>query len=580
MLGRIALAGCLILTATTMAQVEDKAGKKSKPAPVISWKKTVVDRAFRSEGVAVADVNKDGKMDIIVGDVWYEAPDWKMHVIRKGDKYQEKGYNPLGYSQSFAVFAVDINGDGWPDAIVIGWPGEPARWYENPGRAGGLWKEHIITHSACNETPLYADLFGTGKRVLIMGVQPKGQEHMGQMFWLSPGKDPTKTWEHHPISGPGEKGKEVPGTFKYSHGLGVGDVNSDGRLDVICTAGWWEQPAKLDGKPWKFHPADLGPDCANMYAFDMDGDGKNDIITSSAHQIGMWWHQQKGTKENPQFVRNELLLGGSVVADPKNYRLTAEEKKLLDLLNNYRGSKDLRPVRAVPSLCRMAHRAFGANGAVSPWGLRPPEKLKNPWAGYYAPLYRGETNTPTYTYWTNRDISPDDLFKSWLEGMAAKRFAGEWLEMGVNFVKAKGEIMCAVVMGKGTTPHTNGIVVWDGMKKQLLSQTHALHLVDINGDGIKDLVTGRRWWAHGPRGDALPTEPAFLFWFEGKKGGDGIMTFVPHVIDDDSGIGTQFAIADINGDGLPDIIVSNKKGVFIFEQVRGLAAESAPIRKE
>src|SRR5262249_6423152 len=109
MLGRIALAGSLILTATTMAQVENKAGKKAKPAPVISWKKTVVDRAFRSEGVAVADVNKDGKMDIIVGDVWYEAPDWKMHVIRKGDKYQEKGYNPLGYSQSFAVFAEDIN---------------------------------------------------------------------------------------------------------------------------------------------------------------------------------------------------------------------------------------------------------------------------------------------------------------------------------------------------------------------------------------------------------------------------------------------------------------------------------------
>src|ERR1700730_3485909 len=75
----------------------------------VSWKKTVVDKTFRSEGVAVADVNKDGKMDIIAGDVWYEAPDWKMHVIRKGDKYQPKGYNPLGYSQSFAVFAEDLN---------------------------------------------------------------------------------------------------------------------------------------------------------------------------------------------------------------------------------------------------------------------------------------------------------------------------------------------------------------------------------------------------------------------------------------------------------------------------------------
>jgi hypothetical protein len=118
------------------------------------------------------------------------------------------------------------------------------------------------------------------------------------------------------------------------------------------------------------------------------------------------------------------------------------------------------------------------------------------------------------------------------------------------------------------------------MKKQLVSQTHALHFVDINGDGIKDLVTGRRWWAHGPRGDALPTEPAFLFWFEGKKGSDGIMTFIPHLIDDDSGIGTQFAIADISGDGLLDIIISNKKGLFVFEQVRGAAVESPPIRKE
>src|SRR5205823_6246087 len=103
---------------------------------------------------------------------------------------------------------------------------------------------------------------------------------------------------------------------------------------------------------------------------------------------------------------------------------------------------------------------------------------------------------------------------------------------------------------------------------RLFSQTHALHCVDLNGDGLKDLVTGKRWWAHGPKGDADPNEPPMLYWFEAKRGKDGLTTFVPHQIDQDSGIGTQFVVGDINGDQLLDIIVANKKGVFVFEQVR------------
>ena len=384
----------------------------AKPGPAISWKKTVLDRKFRSEGVAVADVNKDGKVDVLNGEYWYEAPDWTPHELQPPMDHKDGLGN---YSRVFACWTEDLNGDTYPDLIVIDFPGVPCYWMENPKGGAGHWKKHQIWHSACNETPLYTDLLGTGKRVLVMAWQPEGKDtggNDGVMAYFTPDpNDPTAKWQMHPVSDPAKPG--APGTNRFSHGLGVGDVNKDGRSDIVCTGGWWEQPAKPDGKtPWAFHPANLGAACADMYVYDVDGDGVNDVLSTSAHQFGIWYHKQ--------------------VAKPK-------------------------------------------------------------------------ANEPAFQ----------------------------------------------------TVP----------LFGRLVSETHAAHFADIDGDGLKDLVTGKRWWSHG-RSEPGSSWDARIYWLKAVREKDGFTNFVPMLVDDDSGVGTQFEVADINGDGLLDVISSNKKGVRVIVQER------------
>ena len=144
-----------------------------------NWIRIKLDERFRSEGVAAADLNKDGAIDVIAGDVWYEAPTndytdgskWKLHEIREpGDFVAGKGY-----SQSFANSAWDIDQDGWTDAIIIGFPGAPFHRYRNPGEADGHWEEHEIWSSICNESPEFEDLDGDGTPEFIFGSQPEAQ---------------------------------------------------------------------------------------------------------------------------------------------------------------------------------------------------------------------------------------------------------------------------------------------------------------------------------------------------------------------------------------------------------------------
>jgi hypothetical protein len=284
---------CLIFLAGTISNVcfSQSATKNSAV-----FEKHTLTNEFLSEGVAVGDVNKDGKIDVLAGAFWFEAPHWKRHEIDS-----PKTYDPAKeYSHSFLNFSMDVNLDEWTDLIMIGYPGTPGIWYENPKNSKAPWQKHIIleTVGIGNESPAFVDMDGDGRKdILCADTKAK------QMVWLRAPKTKGSTvWERIPISE-----TNAPGTDKFSHGLGLGDINKDGRKDVIIKSGWWEAPTDPTQPNWTFHSADLGEDCSHMHVLDVNKDGLNDVVSASAHRYGIWWYEQgKDVSQNISWKRHEI----------------------------------------------------------------------------------------------------------------------------------------------------------------------------------------------------------------------------------------------------------------------------------
>jgi hypothetical protein len=270
-----------VLAGGALAALADGAPKSR-----IKWEKvTLVENL--NEGIDVADINHDGKLDLISGPQWFEAPRWKPHPVR------DIGIDNIEFFKNNGDHAIDLNGDGYPDDISASWFSDKIYWYENPGKQGlaegKKWRQHqIVDGQGSCEGTLLQDIDGDKVPELIINHWDGGKPMT--IVRIEPGKRGAAP----------EFQKVEIGKPETGHGIGVGDINGDNRADIMLPGGWFEQPAtEWYAKPWTFHKHngfDLAHTSVPCLVVDVNGDGRNDIVYGKAHDYGLFWLEQGPAK--------------------------------------------------------------------------------------------------------------------------------------------------------------------------------------------------------------------------------------------------------------------------------------------
>ncbi|WP_417748539.1 alpha/beta fold hydrolase [Rosistilla oblonga] len=236
------------------------------------------------------DIDGDGRLDVVSGAFWYQAPNWDKHTLRDVAMIR-------GRFDDYSNLAMDVDGDDDLDIISVNYRSKSLYWCRNPGPAAMQenpdlrWEQIEIDRPGSSETGRLVDIDGDGH----LDILPSGTT-FAAWYRLQPASQSESqtaaedvSWQRH----------DLPAEL-IGHGVGAGDINGDGRIDVVGPGGWaLAPPDPLTGR-WRWQPEfSLAQDCGlPILVHDVDADGDADLIWSRGHNYGVYWTEQVGESES------------------------------------------------------------------------------------------------------------------------------------------------------------------------------------------------------------------------------------------------------------------------------------------